>query len=132
MKYVSIKLIPLLILLFSMMVACDTGSNKPSSQTPCDKPSSLKGTITQITSGTSANGLVIDSTKEQGVQYSKFYAIVKAGTAVFEKQSQECRSMSFADLKIGQRVQLQSTGPVAQSFPVQLTATEIVILPPGA
>ena len=132
MKYLSIKLIALLILLFSVMAACDTGSNNPSSQTPCDKPSSLKGTITQITSGTSANGLLIDSTKEQGTQYSKFYATVKADTPVFEKQGQECRSMSFADLKIGQRVQMQSTGIAAQSFPVQLTATEIVILPPGA
>lgn len=132
MKYLNIKFIPLLILLFSMIAACDSGSNTPGSQTPCDKASSLKGTITQITSGTSAHGLLIDSTKEQGTQYSKFYAIVKADTQVFEKQGQECRSMSFADLKIGQRVQVQSTGIAAQSFPVQLTATEIVILPPGA
>ena len=131
MKYLNIKLMPLLILWLSVVTACDTGSNNPSSQTPCDKPCSLKGTITQITSGTSANGLVIDSTKEKGVQYSKFYAIMKTDTQVFEKHGQECRSMSFADLKIGQRVQVQSTGIAAQSFPVQLTATEIVILPPG-
>jgi hypothetical protein len=107
MKYLTTKLIPLLVLLFSMMVACDTHSTKPSSQTPCDKSSSLKGTITQITSGTSANGLVIDSTKEQGVQYSKFYATIKADTHAFKKQGQACRSMSFADLKIGQEVAIQ-------------------------
>ncbi len=132
MKYLNIKLIPLLILLFAVMVACDTGSNTPSSQTPCDKQSSLKGTITRIASGSSTNGLLIDSSKEKGVQYSKFYATVKADTPVFEKQGQECRTMSFADIKIGQRVQLQTTGLVAQSSPVQVTATEIVILPPGA
>lgn len=127
----------LLILLLLFLVGCGsnpTGTSSSGSQTPCDKQSAIRGTIVTISQAPSGGapsyvgGILIDGTKEQKAEFDKVYASIHTNTRVFEKQGQECRSVSFATLKIGQRVQIQSTGIVRQSYPPQIDATEIVIL----
>ncbi len=100
--------------------------------TPCDKSSDIRGsiiTISQATLGGILGTILLDGTNEQNAQFDKVYTKINADTQIFEKQEQGCRSSSFASLKVGQRVQIQSTGVTALSYPPQITATEIVILP---
>ncbi len=100
--------------------------------TPCGRSSDIRGSIVSVTQGASSvllGGFMLDGTQEQNVQFDKVYTKVAPDTQIFEKQEQECRVASFAALKVGQRVQVQSTGMTALSYPPQITATEIVILP---
>ena len=100
-------------------------------QSPCDTPSDIRGSIVTITQGTSSTmlgGFLLDGTYEQNVQFDKVFTKIGPDTLIFEKQGQECRTSSFSVLKVGQRVQVQSNGVTALSYPPQITATEIVIL----
>ncbi len=129
----TLLLIPLLLLLGGCG-SNSTGASSSGSETPCDKQSAIRGTIVMISQASSGagygGGILIDNTKEQKAEFDKVYASIHTNTRVFEKQGQECRSVSFATLKIGQRVQIQSTGIVRQTYPPQIDATEIVILSP--
>ena len=101
-------------------------------QSPCDMSSDIRGNIVTVSQGTSSTmlgGFLLDGTQEQNVQFDTVFTKVGPHTQIFEKQDQECRTSSFSALKVGQRVQVQSTGVTALSYPPQITATEIVILP---
>jgi len=119
--------------LLPLVIACGSEKNVAASgtQRPCDKSSSIKGsivTLAHITMGESIGNMLIDGTKEQQAAFTTVDVFIKADTQIFEKQGQECRSVSIAALKTGQRVFIQSTGQVAQSYPEQITATEIVVV----
>ncbi len=99
-------------------------------QSPCDTPSDIRGSIVTITQGTSSTmlgGFMLDGTQEQNVQFDKVFTKIGPDTRIFEKLGQECRISSFSALKVGQRVQVQTNGVTALSYPPQITATEIVI-----
>src|SRR5262245_44499245 len=127
-----------LTVLLALVAGCgqSTSSNSPSgTQNPCEKTSSIRGTIETIShmaSGKFIGGFLLDGTKENQVLFDSVYVKVDSATQVFEKQQNECRTLSSADLKPGQRVQVQSTGTATQSYPPQIHATEVVILPSKA
>jgi hypothetical protein len=58
--------------------------------------------------------------------------VAGCGQSTSSNSPYECRTLSSADLKPGQRVQVQSTGTATQSYPPQIQATEVVILPSKA
>jgi len=89
-------------------------------------------TISRTASGKLIGGFLLDGTKENQALFDSVYVKVDSATQMFEKQQNECRTLSFADLKPGQRVQVQSTGIATQSYPPQIQATEVVILLPKA
>ncbi|MBW3623894.1 MAG: YobA family protein [Armatimonadetes bacterium] len=49
-------------------------------------------------------------------------------TQIEDRTGTASRPLSFASLRIGQTVEVWLTGPVAQSFPVQGTASRVVII----
>lgn len=105
--------------------------NSSGTQSPCDKSSSIKGSIVTISytsSGNFVGGLLLDGSKERQAAFTQVYVNVRSTTQVFEKQQGECRTIAFTTLKKGQRIQIQSTGVAAQSYPPQIEATEILIL----
>ncbi len=127
----------LLLALLSLAAGCaspvgSSGAGSSGTQNPCDKQSSIKGRIVTISHGTAGGGIALDGTKEPQAAYDKIYVLVNPNTLLFEKQGKECRAVSSAALKVGQRVQVQSTGSVMQSYPPQTNAAEIVILLPGS
>jgi len=61
--------------------------------------------------------------------YDKISVSVDSATQIYEKHGQECRAVKFSALKTGQRVQIQTSGPASQSYPPQVKAEEVVILP---
>jgi hypothetical protein len=50
-------------------------------------------------------------------------------TKIYDNRQQGCRTASLTDLQSGQHISIQSTGFVLQSYPAQILAKEIVILP---
>ncbi len=136
MQHRSLRSVFGLAVLLALIAACGQNTSSGSTsgtQTPCEKTSLIKGnivTISHISSGNSIGGFLLDGTKEKQAEFDRVFVNVRSDTKVFEQQQNECNTLTFADLKSGQRVQIQSTGVVAQSYPPQIQATEIVILPP--
>ena len=127
-----------LAVLLALTASCgqSTSNGNPSgAQSPCEKSSSIKGSIVTIShtpSGSLIGSFLLDGTKENQAEFDHVYVTARSTTHVFEKQQKECHTLSFTALKQGQRVQIQSTGIATQSYPPQIEATEILILSPKA
>ncbi len=133
MRHLSRYLLPCLVALFAL-VSCGqspSGGSSTTSQNACEKTSNVRGTITSIKNvitGNFVGSFLLNGTKEQQATFDLVVVRVTSTTQVFEKQGTVCRSLSFANLKQGQRLQIQTTGTTLQSYPPQVEATEIVIL----
>ena len=109
-----------------------TGRSSAAGPNPCEKSFPVKGTITSIHNAPDKSFLgsfLLNGTKEQRAAFDQVVIRVTTTTQIFEKQSSECRTASFTSLQPGQRLQIQTTGITAQSYPPQVEATEIIILP---
>jgi hypothetical protein len=127
----------LLIMLLSVLVGCGSNSISSDTKTACDISSNILGNIVSIShasvSGSTASfvgAIFIDGSKEKHKAFDKVSVSVAVHTQILEKQEQKCRIVAFNALKIAQRVQIQSTGIVRETYPPQIDATEIVILAP--
>jgi endonuclease/exonuclease/phosphatase family metal-dependent hydrolase len=93
----------------------------------------IRGQITNIRRA-SADGdkllgtILIEGKKEADTNVDKANVRVTNETQIFDARGKERRPVSFTNLKIGQKVAARFIGPVMESYPVQATASEIVIL----
>jgi hypothetical protein len=93
----------------------------------------IRGDITNISvmesgAGGMLGSILIEGELEKDTQFDKASVTVTEETRIFRQLDDETVEADFADLSVGQRVQAVFTGPVAESYPVQATAAEIVIL----
>jgi Protein of unknown function (DUF3221) len=65
---------------------------------------------------------------EKDTSVDKASTRVTAETSIFRMEGDKKVAGKFSDLKVGQTVEASFNGPVSQSYPVQGTASEIVIL----
>jgi uncharacterized protein DUF3221 len=73
-------------------------------------------------------GMEIEGAQEADTRYDKASIRIMDKTKFFLVNDGERTPASFADLKPGQKVEVNFTGPVAESSPVQATAGEVMIL----
>jgi hypothetical protein len=120
----SIRLAGLLLLLLSLVVGCRSSSGTEEAGVD------IRGTVTEIVQGREdvAGSILIEGIVEEDTEYDRAFVTVTDETRIFEQVGEDRRPASFAALEIGQRVQARFTGPVMESYPVQATAAEIVIL----
>jgi hypothetical protein len=113
--------------------ASGNSSNTPNTSTSCVKPSSnIKGQIVSISHtavGNRQGGFLLDSSKEKNAAYNQAYIIVLNTTRVYSIQNGQCKAILFTALTRGQHIQIQPKGPIMQSYPLQIQAEEIVLLP---
>jgi hypothetical protein len=95
----------------------------------------VRGTITRVTpvdeAGQKAGRLgviLVEGVKDATTEHDKASVRVTNKTRIEKLAGKERKPAKFADLKKGVRVQARFTGPVAESYPVQATAGEILIL----
>ncbi len=92
----------------------------------------IRGKIESL-AGLKAKGLVgsirVEGDKEKDTDYDKAAVRLTTATKFYEWKDGKKKAAKFADLKVGTRVQCVFTGPVAESYPVQATASEVLILP---
>lgn len=74
--------------------------------------------------------LQIEGKLEADTQYDQAMVTVTNATRIVEQVDGAQRSVTFDTLQVGQTVEVQFTGPVMESYPVQATASEVVILQP--
>jgi len=72
--------------------------------------------------------VLIEGVKEANTQFDKASVRVTNETRIFDERGTERKQISFDDLKTGQKVSARFVGPVMESYPVQVTAGEIIIL----
>jgi hypothetical protein len=94
----------------------------------------IRGKITNVSpaplsnSGNILGSILIEGAKERDTGIDKAMTRVVARTRLFKMQDGKKVEARFEDLKVGQTVEATFAGPVAESYPVQGAAAEIVIL----
>ena len=91
----------------------------------------VRGKITSISVSATNPALgtvLIEGKVEKDTSIDKAAARVTGETSIFRMEDGKKVAGKFSDLKVGQTVEASFTGPVAESYPVQGAASEIVIL----
>ncbi|MCH7617033.1 MAG: DUF3221 domain-containing protein [Chloroflexi bacterium] len=70
----------------------------------------------------------IEGAIAQDTTYDKAVVRVEGDTLLFQESGSALMEVTFADLTVGQTVAAWFTGPVAESYPVQVKASQIVIV----
>ena len=97
-------------------------------------PADVRGAITSLTLAEGGAGdvmgtILIEGVLEEDTSHDRASVTVTNQTLILDNRSGESQAMGFQVLEVGQRVEARFTGPVMESYPVQATASEIVILP---
>jgi hypothetical protein len=101
-----------------------TGAARPSGGNP-----SIRGTVVTIAAPSRViSGFMVEGHQDADTTYDKASVRVTEGTHVFIKQGENYTEASASALQVGQAVEVWFTGPVAESYPVQATAQQIVIV----
>jgi beta-N-acetylhexosaminidase len=95
----------------------------------------IRGTVTMVTpaseeakrKGTLAT-LLVEGTKDKTTSYDKAAVRITTQTKVEKLVGKDRKPAKVEELKKGCKVQALFTGPVAESYPVQATAQEILIV----
>jgi hypothetical protein len=93
--------------------------------------SDVRGKVTSISVGATnpvLGTVLIEGKVEKDTSVDKASARVTAKTSIFRMEDGKKVAGKFSDLKVGQTVEASFTGAVSESYPVQGTASEIVIL----
>jgi hypothetical protein len=94
----------------------------------------IRGKITNVSPAGSQNpgnilgSVRIEGAKQRDTSVDKAMTRVVSRTKLFKMQEGKKVEATFEDFKVGQTVEATFDGPVAESYPVQGTAGEIVIL----
>src|SRR5262245_17414638 len=93
----------------------------------------IRGAIGKVTPGKPGGNILgtvfVEGKVEKGVTgYDKAHIKVTPKTKIEKLDGKDRRKATFADLKIGVKVQVNFTGPVLESYPVQATAGDVLIL----
>ena len=86
----------------------------------------ITGVVTAVNG--SARTLRVEERAEDASGSAKAVVRIPAGAPVLDRSGQ---ARDFGDVRVGLRVSVWFTGPVAESYPVQATAQTVVIEPPA-
>jgi hypothetical protein len=87
----------------------------------------MRGTITAIQTafaGTDSLGSILVEGQEANNPADKASVTLTKQTELFRRDGTELR---YEDLKTGSQVEVLFTGPVLESYPVQFTATKVIV-----
>jgi hypothetical protein len=93
-----------------------------------DKEPDIRGVITKARESKGALGQVMVEGK-LGELDEKIWLFVTKDTKIFKLEGKDRKAATFADLKLGVRLEARHDGKILQSDPPQTLAVEIVILP---
>ena len=109
-----------------LLSACTSdGDASPAADGP-----DIRGVITSITAGSGdvTGSVRIEGAIDQDTAYDKAVVRVEGDTRIFRQAGDAMMEVTFSDLTVGQTVEAWFTGPVAESYPVQVKASQIVIV----
>lgn len=124
MKY--IRLFGLLGLLMGLMVAAvDCTSTPKILETEADFTGFVLE-IQPIGKGDTLGQILVESQVEKLVE--RYMVTIKDETLIFQQDGENRRQVAFEALETKQKVEVWFTGPIMESFPMQGTAKQVVII----
>ena len=102
----------------------------PAETAPSTSPA-IRGNITNRNAGAGGDlvgSVLVEGQVEADTSFDKASIAVTVKTQIFEQVGSERRPATFEALQVGRSVEAWFEGPVAESYPVQATASDIVIL----
>jgi len=103
--------------------------------TPVSSDDARRGDLGRATGDESAAApigvVLVEENPDEETGSQKDSVTVTKATRLFERQGGDLARIRFDDLKAGQRARAWYTGPVAESYPRQATASLIVVYPPA-
>ena len=110
------------------MVVCALACSEPAPPAPTEIDS--RGLITSLRPGTSPGTgvLRVEGPPRPEVRHAKSEIAVRPTTRIVARTGAGDRPAAFADLELGDRIQVVFDGPAAESLPVRAIAREILIL----
>ncbi len=127
LRYIKLFAVPGL-LMGLMVVAADCASAPKALETEAD----FTGFITEIHpigKGGTLGQILVESHADKLVD--KYMVTIKDETQIFEQAGEERRQAAFEVLETRQRVQIWFSGPILESYPMQGTAQQVVIIKNG-
>jgi hypothetical protein len=91
-----------------------------------DTEADFTGHVTEI--GQSAILVEARVVTEDGEYIDKYWVTIEDETLILEQFGEELSEAAFEVLQVGRQVQIWFSGPIAESYPAQATAGQIVIL----
>ena len=122
-------------LALSVVPGCSTSSASNGPAQPPGVSPDIEGYVASVW-GSSADprpgdvlgSILIEGELERGMPFDRASVTIREDTRIYDGRAGELVEARFEDLEVGQRVQAVFTGPVAESYPVQATASQILIL----
>jgi hypothetical protein len=118
--------ISLAVLITALLVACGDDS-----EAGLDRPDpDIRGEITTKTdgSGDTLGTILIEGEVEPDTGFDKASTRIDGETEIYRLTNGELVEALWDDLEVGTRVEATFEGPVAESYPVQAYASEVVII----
>src|SRR3989441_1113250 len=91
-------------------------------------PPSIRGTITSVSPLSGQGVILVEERPQDRAGSDKASITVNAATRIYRGRVGASRKGSFSDLRNARLVEVWFAGPVLTSYPVQATASVIVIL----
>jgi hypothetical protein len=124
MKYIRLfGLLGLLIVLMAVTVDCSSTAK------PLETEADFTGFITEvhpIGEKGILGQILVEAPADNFID--KYMVTIKDETQIFKQDGDELRQVAFEVLETGQQVQIWFTGPIMESFPMQGTAQQVVIV----
>jgi hypothetical protein len=115
------------LLLFVLFAACAGPRQEPPQK---DLPD-IRGVVTSLArggKGDAAATLRIAGSKQADTRYDKAVVTLTAETRIYQREPYGRGLVPLEALRLGDKVEVRFAGPVAESYPVQARAAEILIL----
>lgn len=123
-----------LVLVCILVEATSCASVAPNTGSVDEFKADLAGQILEIyqagplgTENGQLGAILVEGTIEDGAQNALVSVVVIKDTQLWQQDGQARRSITFDSLTVSQHVQIAFRGPVAESYPMQATADEILV-----
>jgi len=116
-----------------LLAGCLVAESAPQAASPAK--THIRGSVTNVTASNDQAKqkgqlavLMIEGAMTKDTMYDKASVKVTAQTVIKKMVGKDRKDAKLEDLKVGAKVEAMFVGPVAESYPVQATAGEILIL----
>jgi hypothetical protein len=114
--------------LFAVGAALLLGCTEPE---PEPVQADIRGVVTSLAHGGQEGAvgtLRIEGAKMPDTRYDKAVVTLTPDTRIYQREPNGKSPVQFGSLRLGDKVQVRFAGPVAESYPVQARAAEVLIL----
>lgn len=134
----ALSLIGFALLVSSMFTACsttgetgtggsvDTGSSSAAIKLPTESPG-IRGVITKADSSAGSSNILVEENPADASGSNKASVRIKDQTKIYRREGGRLENSSASALTVGKQVSVWFEGPVAESYPVQGSASIVVI-----